>query len=144
MKKINFKIDEIMLVLIVAIIAVIVSIYEQNKDVNVIEAEKITAMILDDHEISFVNGGVVDEGKLKEVQSLDYKELKEELNAKKDFCIYMEDENGNIILAKSSEKLSKDSSACKEICRKVGEEDKIVYSKKPRELGKKSDNLNKD
>ena len=113
MKKINFKIDEIMLVLIVAIIAVIVSIYEQNKDVNVIEAEKITAMILDDHEISFVNGGVVDEGKLKEVQSLDYKELKEELNAKKDFCIYMEDEIGNIILAKSSEKLSKDSSVCK-------------------------------
>ena len=112
-KKFNFKIDEIVLVLMVAIVAIAVISYEKSRSISPIEAEKITAMILDDHEISFVNGGVVNESKLREVQSLDYKELKEELNAKKDFCIYMEDENGNIILDKSSEKLSKDSSACK-------------------------------
>ena len=114
MKKINFKIDELTLVLIVAVIAIIVSIYEQNKEINMIDAEKITAMILDDHDISFANNGIVDENKLKQIQNMDYKELKDSLNVKNDFCIYLEDENGNVILAKGSSKLNKDGLFCEE------------------------------
>ena len=113
MPKSNFKIDEVTLVLIVALIAMVVSI---NNKVNEpkMEAEKITEIILDEHEISFANNGIINEAKLKEIQDMNYKEFKKSLNAKNDFCIYIEDVNGNIILAKGSSKLNEDGLHCKE------------------------------
>lgn len=110
--KANFKIDELAIVLVVALIAIAVSVYEGSKKVSNIEAEKITGLILDGNEISFASGGVVDQGKLNQVKGMDYKELKNYLNAKQDFCMYMEDENGNILLAKGSPKLSEGGEAC--------------------------------
>ena len=110
----SFKIDEIALVLIVAVIAVIVSIYDKNAQPNVIEAEKITGLILDNHDVSFASNGIVDTNKLKEIQNMDYNKLKIYFNARKDFCMYMEDGNGNVILAKGSSKLSKDGINCRE------------------------------
>ena len=71
-------------------------------------------MLLDDHEISFASNGIVDENKVREVQQMPYSQLKKFFNAKKDFCFYIEDENGNIILAKGSSKLSKDGIYCRE------------------------------
>lgn len=112
-KRLGFKIDEIFLIVIVAIVAVGVASYEKSKGVPPIEAEKITAMLLNEHGFSILNKGVVDEKKLNELKTMDYGQLKQELNVKKDFCIYMEDDAGRIILAKSSEKLFKDGSACK-------------------------------
>jgi hypothetical protein len=112
-KKLNFNIDEITLVLIVAVMAIIIVFYEQG-GVGTVEAEKITALILDDHDVSFANNGIVDEKKLKEVQNMDYEEFKNLLNAKKDFCVYIEDENGNIILSKGSSKLNEDGIPCSE------------------------------
>ena len=108
----NFKIDELTIVLAVALIAIAVSIYESNRKVAPIEAEKITGLILDSHEISFASGGVIDQNKLKQVQNMDYKELKNYLNAKQDFCMYLEDENGTILLSKGSPKLSEGGKAC--------------------------------
>ena len=111
----NFKIDEITLVLIVAVIAIIVSVYDKNSQPNQqIEAEKITGLILDNHEVSFASNGIVDPSKLKEIQNMDYNKLKIYFNARKDFCMYIEDGDGNIILAKGSSKLSKDGINCKE------------------------------
>lgn len=113
-KKPNYKIDEISLVLVVAIIAIAVSFYEYNKKPVPIGAEKITGLLLDSHDISFASGGVIDSDKLKEVQKMDYIQLKNRLNVKEDFCMYIEDENGNIILAKGSAKLIKDGIICEE------------------------------
>ena len=114
MPKSNFKIDEITLVLIVALIAMIANVYDKlNKPVGM-EAEKITEMILNEHTTSFANNGIVDENKLNEVKNMNYKEFKNSLNAKNDFCIYIEDANGNIILAKGSSKLNGDGLHCKE------------------------------
>lgn len=112
-KKINFKIDEIVLVLVVAVLAAAVVSYEKSRSISPIEAEKITALLMDEHEFSIVDNGVVDGKKLDEIENMDYRQLKKEFNIKKDFCMYLEDENGNIILAKGSEKLIKDNSACK-------------------------------
>ena len=112
MKKPNFKIDEIALVFVVAVLAIAVSVYEKSAGSQEIDAEKITGMILDDHYFSFANNGVVDENKLNEVKSIDYNDLKKSLKAKNDFCMFLQDENGNIILAKGSPKLSKDGVAC--------------------------------
>lgn len=114
MRKISFKIDEIMLVLIVAVIAIAVSVYDRLNEPAGMEAEKITDMILDDHSISFANNGIIDEKKLAEVQNIDYNDFKKSLKAKNDFCIYIEDENGNVLLAKGSPKLSGDGLYCRE------------------------------
>ena len=111
--KSNFKINEIMLVFIVAVISMIIVIYDKI-DTNEMEAEKITKMILNEHDISFANSGVIDENKLKEIQNMDYEDFKNSLNAKNDFCVYVEDENGNIILSKGSEKLISDGIPCME------------------------------
>ena len=113
MKKPNYKIDEIVLVFIVVVIVMIVSIFEQNKP-QTIEAEKITFLLLDDHKLSIANNGIVDNSKLQEIQSMNYEDLKNNLNAKKDFCVYIIDENGNIILAKGSQKLAEDGVPCQE------------------------------
>ena len=113
-KKTNFRIDEIAIVLIVAVLAIFVSVYERSNDVKKIDASEITEIIMDDHRLSFANNGVIDNGKLKEIQKMDYLALKNELDVKNEFCMYIEDENGNIILAKGSEKLNKDGMVCRE------------------------------
>lgn len=115
MQKSKFKVDEITLVLIVAFIAIMISFSNQRKNKhNEMEAEEITELILDDHGLSFASGGIVDENKLKEIQNMHYYDFKNSINAKNDFCIYIEDENGNIILAKGAPKLSRDGLFCRE------------------------------
>lgn len=109
----KFKIDEIMLVLIVALIAMVVSIYNKTSKPEM-DAGKIAEIILDEHAISFVDNGVIDENKLKQIENIEYNQFKKYLNAKNDFCIYIEDGNGNILLAKGSSKLSRDGLYCRE------------------------------
>ena len=113
-KKTNFRIDEIALVLVVAVLAIFVSVYEKSGDVKKIDAREITEIMMDDHHLSFANNGVIDDGKLKEIQKMDYTTLKSQLNAKNDFCMYIEDENGNVIVAKGSSKLSREIPHCRE------------------------------
>lgn len=103
--KSSYKMDELVLVFIVAAIAIVLGIIESGSKQTGMEAEKITFLLLDDHALSIANNGVVDKNKLQEIQNMDYEELKNNLNAKKDFCVYIEDENGGIILAKGSSKL---------------------------------------
>ena len=110
-KKTSFRIDEIALVVIVLVLALIVGIYEES---GKIDAAELTEIILDDHYISFVNRGVVDGRKLDEIMRMDYADLKTELSAKNDFCIYLEDSSGNIIAAKGSSKLKNEVSHCSE------------------------------
>lgn len=114
MKKTNFKIDEIMLVLIVAFIAIIISAYNKANDHKGTEAEKITQMILDDSHVSFASNGVIDIIKLEEVRNMAYEDFKKSVNAKSDFCVYVEDENGNLLLAKGPSKLGGDGIFCRE------------------------------
>ncbi len=112
MSKTNFKIDEVTLVLFVAVIAMVAVIYDKTGTKET-EAEKITEIILDEHEISFAKNGVVDANKLRMVQNMAYNDFKNSLKAKNDFCVYIEDGNGNIILAKGSSKLSGDGLRCR-------------------------------
>ena len=114
MLKPKFKIDEIMLVFIVAVLAMVVGIYHKANEPAGMDAEKITGLILDSHDISFATNGVIDENKLRKIQLMDYKDFKNSLNAKNDFCIYIEDGDGNIILSKGFSELSKDGIYCRE------------------------------
>ena|SRR3989344_2330837 len=113
-KKTSFRIDEIALVLVVVALAFAVGIYEKSSETKKIDAREITDIIFDDHSMSFVNNGIVDETKLEEIKQMDYTSLKSSLNAKNDFCIYMEDSKGNVIVAKSSSALGREISHCAE------------------------------
>ena len=112
-KKSKFKIDEVTIVLIVAVIAIIVGVYHDRNNQRPMDAEKITSLLMDDHDISFASGGVVNLNKLAEVQKMDYPQLKEYLKTDKDFCLYLVDEKGTIILAKGSSRLTGDGIGCK-------------------------------
>src|SRR3989344_7684551 len=110
----KIRIDEVTLVLIVLVLAVIVSVYEKSDKTEYIDAQEITELIFDDHDISFVSNGIIDEYKLKELQQTDYVTLKSQLNAKNDFCVYVEDADGNVIAAKGSSKLKSEIEYCNE------------------------------
>ena len=114
MPKSKFKIDEITLILIVAIIAIFVSIYHKSSQSPVMEAKKITEVLTDDHGISFASNGIVDANKLEKIKNMDYTDLKSSMNMKNDFCFYIEDEKGDVILAKGSSKLDAEGIGCKE------------------------------
>ena len=113
MGKTNFKIDEVTIVLIVAVFVMIMGVYHDKNKNPEIDAEKITGLLMDDHEVSFASGGVVNPNKLAEIQKMDYAHLKGYLKVNKDFCLYLEDETGNVILAKGSSKLGRDGISCK-------------------------------
>ena len=113
MKILKYKIDEVTLVLVIAILAIIFGIYHDKKSEQHIDAKKITEFFMDDHELGFAKGGVIDSGKLEEVEKMSYAQIKEHLGIQKDFCMYLEDDKGKIILAKGSAKLAQDGLACK-------------------------------
>lgn len=110
----GFRIDEITLVLAVAVVAIAVSVYSKLSEPDGTEAEKLTAVILGHSLTVSANGGIVDENKLREIKKMNYNEFKKSLNIEKDFCIYIEDEKGGILLAKGSSKLKEDGINCSE------------------------------
>lgn len=107
------KIDEITLVLIVAIIIMVATISQKNNQPTD-EAGNIMKIILDDNPAALSTNGVINQIELERIQRMNYEQLKKYLNMKNDFCLYVEDENGNIIFAKGSAKLSRDGIYCKE------------------------------
>jgi hypothetical protein len=112
-KKKPFRIDEIVLVLIVVSIAIFVGLFEKSQNVEMIEAEKIITLVLNGNDYSFAKNGIVDEAMILEIRRMEYDELKEKLNVNADFCLYVEDEKGNIVLEKGSPKLRADGFACR-------------------------------
>ena len=112
MAKLNFRVDEIVLVLIVAVLAMVVGIYDKSNHTPFVEAEKITDVILGNQRINFAGNGVVDEAKLNQIKVTNYNDLKDALDIKNDFCIYIKDETGSIILAKGSPAVNIDGVRC--------------------------------
>ena len=89
------KIDELWLVLIVMIFIVFISIATQKNDLEK-EAETILNELTDDKEHSFAPNNIIEEEKLEKISDMDYSELKNNLNIKNEFCVYFEDEEGNL------------------------------------------------
>ena len=97
------KFDGVTLIIAVAALAIVISIISKGKE-PAQEALKIRQIVLNDVGSSMT----IDEGKLVEINSMDYQVLKTQLNVKKDFCIMIEDEKGNVLLSKGSPDLNKD------------------------------------
>ena len=104
----GIKIDEIMLVLMVALIALVISMYGKARETPKMAVEKITTKLVK----SSLQSPIIDEKELNEIRQMNYSQLKEYFDVKKDFCIYIEDENGKVILAKGSPDLTKDGLYC--------------------------------
>lgn len=49
-----------------------------------------------------IDGNEINQSRLNELKNLSYVELKRQLRIDGDFCIYVEDENGNIVLLNNS------------------------------------------
>lgn len=113
-KKWKFELNEITLLIILAFIIVVVKFYGTEAESEQMAAEKITAILLDDHDVSFASKGIINEEKLNEIKNMNYNEFKKFINVKNDFCIYIEDGHGNIILAKGSYKLNGNAVYCRE------------------------------
>ena len=111
-EKPRFRIDEIGLVFIVAIIIIAITISQKANPGN--DAGNTMKIILDGDLAVLGRNGVINQAELEKIQGMNYEQLKKYLNMKNDFCLYIEDENGNIILAKGSAKLSRDGIYCKE------------------------------
>ena len=105
-------IDEITLVLSVAVLAIFVTYIDAKNENPLVDAEKITGLLLENGEFGIANVGVVDENKLQQLQKMDYVELKNDLDIKNDFCMYMVDGDGNVILSKGSSEINGDEFSC--------------------------------
>jgi hypothetical protein len=81
-----------------AILFIIAVLSSSNKDLKY-TAEHITSRVLSSNsDLSILKNGQVDENKLTKLSFRDYEELKELFDVDADFCVYLEDENGNLIL----------------------------------------------
>lgn len=61
------------------------------------ESEGLPSIIASEQSTSFLKGSEVSNEKVQEVANLSYEILKEFLGIESDFCIYFEDEKGNIV-----------------------------------------------
>jgi len=95
------KADELWFVLIVAIIIVMFSMLSQKRDEGLQdEAETILDELTNGDEHTFAVDGLLQEEILTRISGMSYKELKDSLNVENDFCIYFEDEDGNLVEVK--------------------------------------------
>lgn len=58
----------------------------------------------EDNPLGVLNKNEIDVDKLNELKNISYSELKQRLRTEGEFCIYMEDEQGNIVLINDSYK----------------------------------------
>ena len=95
------RVGELWLVLIVCFIIVIVGIVSQKSDGGLQkEAEIILNELTNGDEHNFAVNKLVQDEVLTKISGMSYTELKDSLNIENDFCIYFEDENGNLVEVK--------------------------------------------
>ena len=89
------------IVIFVGTIFAIYAIFGSNqKDAKELEqdaARVLKSVSSDDPDVGIVDGIEVDEAKLEQLLGEDYAVIKEQMRADKDFCIFLEDENGDVI-----------------------------------------------
>ena len=78
------------------------SLINSNDDAKVDSLKKESLAIIkqvtsEDSPLKVVQNNEIDSQKLDDLKGMTYVDLKRKLRADKDFCIYMEDDNGNII-----------------------------------------------
>jgi len=101
----KWKVDELTIVLIVAIAIIVLSVFLKGSHSEKKSAEEITVKLISDPKMSLIRNGQLDQAKLNAIQNMDYDSLKTSLESNNDFCLYIEDEQGNVLLSKESAEL---------------------------------------
>mgnify|MGYP001562068343 FL=1 len=92
----------IAIVIFLGTIFVFYAIFNANQPNAAKELEKDASKVLksvtsEETDIGIMEGIEVDEAKLEQLLGKDYDLIKKQIRAEKDFCIFLEDENGDII-----------------------------------------------
>ena len=90
------------IVIFVGTIFVFYAIFSADQKGASEELEKDASKVLksvssEDPNVGIMDGIEVDEAKLEQLLGKDYNIIKEQIRADKDFCIFLEDENGKVI-----------------------------------------------
>lgn len=95
---------DIMIAIVVFIVAIFLfyAIFNSNQEITAEELEKDAVKVLkniasENPDVGIVEGIEVDEVKLQNLLGESYNVIKAKIRAEKDFCIFLEDENGDII-----------------------------------------------
>jgi len=95
---------DIMLAIVIFIgtIFVFYAILSNNPKSSVDNLEDDAAKVLEniaseDPDLGFIDGIEINQEKLQGLLLEDYEEIKKQLRVENDFCIFLEDENGNVI-----------------------------------------------
>lgn len=95
------KVGELWFVLVVAVVIASFGMLAQESDEELQEeAENILDGLTNGDEHTFAVNDFFQEEILAKISGMSYKELKDSLNVENDFCIYFEDENGNLVEVK--------------------------------------------
>ncbi len=87
-----------MVVLILVLGTFLVFLTPDRKKQLAIEAESMSETATNPYaNISFVKGDRIDKEKLKQVANLSYEEIKQEFGVQNEFCMYIVDQDGNLI-----------------------------------------------
>jgi len=57
----------------------------------------LESIVSEDSDIGILNGAEVNETKLEELLGMEYSEIKKKMRVENEFCIFLEDEEGNVI-----------------------------------------------
>ena len=101
------KFDRIRIVVAMATIIIIIliaGIMSKKKPEQALQ-------VIENTQSSILSNNVVSEYRLKELQSMEYSQIKESIKTGKDFCIKIIDEKGRPVLEKGAQKLN-DGGAC--------------------------------
>ena len=111
MSKPKNKNKEIIWIFVILIIIIGISVQEKGSQPQKADPEKILGLVMKD---TSVKDGIMvfDEKKLIELQEMDYNAIKKTFNVEGDFCMYLQDGKGSVLLAKGSPKLSEDGIKC--------------------------------
>src|SRR3989338_2669625 len=90
------------IVIFVGAIFVFYAIFAGNQESTAEELEKDASKVLksvssEDSGVGIMDGIEVDEAKLQQLLGEEYNTIKEKIRVDKDFCIFLEDEQGNVI-----------------------------------------------
>jgi len=108
MKSQAFSMD-IMLAFVIFIgtIFIFYSVISGNENVKIDDLKSEASTVLtnlgsEDSDLGILDGVNVDDAKLQELLGENYIELKKKLRVKNEFCLYFEDEDGNVIYIEDS------------------------------------------
>jgi len=98
-----FSIDiMIAIVVFIGTIFVFYSILSSSQEGSAKKLEEDASLVLkniesDDPNLGFIDGIDIDPEKLQELLLKNYEEIKTQLRVENDFCVFLEDEDGNVI-----------------------------------------------